>query len=172
MPVLVKAIRPSKLKEKGLRLELLNAMRKAGTTIKKDFEKTTETWEKKPEFELVISLRKPGPAILVDTDNEIYRYVNDGTKPHPIFAGIFTGKSKKRVLSFPSQFTPKTKVRQLRSFRGFKGGPNVQRPFVQHPGTEARRFDEVIRKKRTPWFKRRMERAMRRAARKSGHPAG
>jgi hypothetical protein len=172
MVVLVKAIKPSKLRDGKLRLELLNAMRKAATVVKSDFEKTVETWEKKPKFEVVISLRPEAPAILVDTEDEIYRYVNDGTRPHAIFAGIFTGKSRKRVLSFPSQFRPKTKVRQLRSFRGFKGGPNVQRPFVQHPGTEARNFDEVIKKKRSAWFKRQMEKAMRKAARKSGHAAG
>lgn len=172
MPVLVKAIKPAALKEDALRLELLNAMRKAAVVVKSDFEKTVATWEKKPKFEVVITLGKSGPAILVDTDNEIYGYVSRGTKPHLIQAGIFTGKSNKRTLAFPATFRPKTKVRRLKSFRGFKGGPTVLRKFVQHPGTEAREFDEVIKKKRTKWFKRQMEAAMRRARQKSGHAAG
>ena len=170
MPVLFKAIKPSKLKVDAVRLELLNEMRKAATQVKKDFEKTVETWEKKPKFDTVIALgARGGSEILVGTDNEIYRYVNEGTKPHLIWAGIYTGKSNKRVLAFRSQFRPKTKVRVLKSYRGYKGGPTIKRPYVQHPGTKAREFDEVIAEKRRKWFKRRMETAMRRGAKKSGH---
>lgn len=170
MVVLFKEIKPQKLKEKALRLELLNAIRKAGTQIKKDFEATTRTWEHKPKFEILISLRHPpGPTILVATDDKIYRFVNEGTRPHPIFAGIYTSKSRKKVLAFPSVSVPKTKPGSLSSGPGRKSGGTILRPYVQHPGTEARKFDQAVKKKRKTWFKRQMEKAMRTAAKKSGH---
>lgn len=165
-----KEIKPRRFKEAAFRLELLNAMRKAATQVKKDFQATTKTWKHQPKFEVLVSLKAPpGPTILVATDDKIYRFVNEGTKPHPIFAGIYTGKSGKRALAFPSVSTPKTTPGSLSSGPGRKGGATVLRPYVQHPGTEARNFDEAVKKKREKWFKRQMEKAMSRAAKKSGH---
>ena len=54
--IVVKAIKPSRLREDAMRLELLNAMRRVGTGIKKDFEATTKTWKHKVKFEQLISL--------------------------------------------------------------------------------------------------------------------
>lgn len=167
--IVAKAIKPARLRDKAMRLALLNAMRKAGTQIKKDFQGTTKTWKRKPKFEVIVSLTGPGPVLLVGTDDEIYGYVNFGTKPHPIFAGIYTGKSSKKVLAFPSMHTPKTTVGSLTSSAGSSGGPTVFTPFVMHPGTKARDFEGQIKKKREPWFKRQMERAMIDVAKASGH---
>lgn len=166
--ILTKTIKPSRLRDDALRLELLNAMRDVGRKVKKDFEATTKTWERKPEFEMLISL-VGGPTVLVGTDDEIYRYVNEGTKPHPIFAGVYTGKSDKKVLAFPSIFRPKTTPNVIGSGPGFKGGDTVFRPYVDHPGTKPRNFSKIIKKKWEKQYKRRMEQAMREAAKKSGH---
>jgi len=170
MVVLVKAIKPNRLKDKAMRLELLNAMRKAAKVVEKDFEETVKTWDHKPEFKTIISL-KGGPSILTDTstDSEIYGFVNNGTKPHPIFAGIYTGKSKKKVLAFPSAFGPKTRPGRLKAGPGHKGGNTIMRPYVQHPGTKPRDFDKMIEKRRRPWYKKQMQYAMKRASRVSGH---
>ena len=108
MPLLIKEIKPSKLKVDAIRLELLNEMRKVGTEVKKDFEKTTKTWKHKPKFVQSISLKPPGPELFVYTEDEIYMFVDEGTKPHLIFAGIYTGKSNKKALAFPSKFGAKT----------------------------------------------------------------
>ena len=167
--IVFKLIKPPKLKDGVFRLEMLNAMRKSGTVIKGDFEKTTATWKRKPKFEVDISLTGPGPIVLVDTNDEIYNYVNSGTKPHPIFAGIYTGKSNKKALAFPSRFTAKTKPGYIGSMRGSSGGKTVVVPYVNHPGTKARSFDKVIQKRRQKWFKKEMEAAMKEAAKKSGY---
>ncbi len=169
MAVFMKSIKPQRLKIAAFRLAWLNAMRKAGKVIKSDFEKTTKTWKHKPVFEIVISLTGPGPLLLVGTDDEIYGYVSRGTEEHPIFAGIFTGKSSKKSLAFPSKFSPKTKPGFIGSSPGSSGGSTVFVPYVNHPGSAARKFEEAIKKKRGPWFKKQMEQAMSEAARKSGY---
>ncbi len=124
MAILIKEIKPSRLKVDAMRLELLNAMRKVGTEVKKDYEKTTKTWKHKPKFEVSVSLKQPGPTLIVETDDEIYGYVDKGTKPHLIFAGIYTGKSNKKALAFPSKFGAKTRpgVIGKATFRADKTG--------------------------------------------------
>ena len=169
MPILIKEIKPSRLKVDALRLELLNEMRKVATDVKKDYEKTTKTWKHKPKFEVNVSLKPPGPTLIVETDDEIYGYVDKGTKPHLIFAGIYTGKSNKKALAFPSKFSAKTRPGVIGSSAGSSGGPTVIRPYVQHPGTKARGFEEAIEKIWKTKYKRRMERAMAKAAKASGH---
>ena len=170
MAILVKEIKPSAMKVDAMALELVKGMREVGKEIQKDFEKTTKTWKHKPKFVQTFAI-KPGvgPELLVGTDDEIYRYVDEGTKPHLIFAGIYTGKSNKKALAFPSKFGAKTKPGVIGSTAGMSGGPTVVRPYVSHPGTKARHFDKEIQKKWTKLYKRRMERAMAKAAKASGH---
>ena len=176
MPAIVyKSIKPSRLKEDALRLELLNEMRKVGTQMKADFEKTTKTWKNKPKFEIMVSLTQPGPTLLVFTENEIYGYVSKGTgiyaggQPYEIWAGIYTGKSNKKALAFSGSFSPKTRPGVIGSSGGSSGGKKVVRPYVVHPGIKPRGFEEAIQKKWKPKFKREMEAAMRKAIQKSGH---
>ena len=169
MPALVyKSIKPKRLKQDALRLTLLNEMRKVGTQMKADFEKTTATWTHKPKFEVVVSLTQPGPTLLVFTDDEIYGYVSKGTKPHLIFAGIYTGKSDKKALAFPSKSSPKTRPGVIGSSAGSRGGTTVVRPYVSHPGTKPRKFEEAIQKIWMKKFKRQMEAAMKKAVQQSG----
>lgn len=168
--LVIKQIKPARLKEDAMRLALLNGMHKTRTEMLKDFEATTETWEHKVKFESAISEALGGPSVNVVTNDEIYNYVNNGTKPHPIFAGIFTGLSGKRALSFRNgKYKAKTKVRVIGSTPGGPTGTKIARPYVQHPGSEGRHFDEEIQKKFEPRFKRLMEEAMKDAAHASGH---
>ena len=169
--IVTKVIKPKRLKDSAMRLELLNAMRKAGTAVRKDFAKTTETWTHKPKFETVVSLAGPGPELLVGTDDLIYKFVDEGTKAHEIWAGYWTGKSDKKSLAFPSEFEPKTTPKVIDSGPGFSGGDIVLRQHVHHPGIEAREFDKTLAHDWEKPFKERMEDAMRKAAAKSGHGA-
>ena len=157
-----KEIKPKPLKEDAFRLEFLTMMHEMEREIKKDFKETTKTWDTNVEFVSIISL-KGGPSVLVGTDNEIYRMVNDGTKAHDI-----APKGKKR-LAYQVQFVPKTAPGVIGSKAGGKSGNYTYRGLVHHPGFKARAFDKVITKKWTPRFKRRAEEAMRIAAQKSGH---
>ncbi len=167
--ILMKALKPARLRDKDMRLTLLNAMRAAGKEIKQDFERTTKTWEHKPVFEVLISLTGPGPVVFVGTDDTIYGYINAGTKEHDIWAGFYTGKSNKKTLAFPGTFSAKTTPGVIDSRAGSRGGETVLRPYVHHPGTAARHFDETIQKQWQARFKRLMEEAMQQAARQSGH---
>ena len=125
-----KQIKPKRFQGSKAINILLGATRKAGNDIRKDFEETTKTWTKKPEFQTVYAVRPNGPEVLVGTDDKIYGYVNEGTKPHPIFP---------------------------------------VRAKALHPGTKARKFDDIIQKLWESKFKTRIEQAMREAAEATDH---
>jgi hypothetical protein len=160
--ILFKPIRPKRLREKEMRLELLSAMHKVGREIKKNFETTTATWEHKPKFEVIISLMH-GPEVFVWTDDEIYNYVSGGTDEHIILP------VDAKALRFREGFIPKTKPGRLISIAGAQFGKVVMAAGVIHPGTEPREFDKLIKQKWEKPFKARMVTAMREAAKKSGH---
>lgn len=104
-----------------------------------DFKVTTQTWQHQPEFE------KQSPSAdrrIVGTDDDIYHFVSGGTKPH-----IIVGKPGKGLAFGAAGFRPKTRVGAIRSNKGAKGSPTIVRPMVNHPGTEARKFDEAIAQK-------------------------
>jgi hypothetical protein len=162
-----------------MRFALLNAMRKFGTVVKKDYQGTTKTWTHKPYFEIAVSLKGPGPELLVGTDDDQYRRVDEGTgiyatpprKPYKIEAGYWTGKSNKKALAFPSMFTPKTRPGSLVSGPGGSGGDTVVVRSVMHKGIRPRHFSEQIAKQDEPKYKRAMEEGMRKARDVSGNPA-
>jgi hypothetical protein len=102
--------------------------------VKKDFEKTTSTWETKVNF--TINKTKFGRGI--STKSKIYGYVNNGTRAHTITA------RRARVLAFGSASRPKTRPGVIASSNGGSGGSTVYRRQVRHPGTTAREFDKAI----------------------------
>lgn len=157
-----KQIKAKTLRAREMRLELFSAMRSVGRDIKKDFERTTLTWRKRPIFEMLMDLRG-GPAVFVYTDNKIYSYVSEGTPEHLILP------VDARALRFRAGYIAKTKPGIIQSFAGGPYGKVVFSAGVLHPGTEARKFDKIIERKWRPRFKKRMEKAMRRARQKSGH---
>lgn len=162
MAAVWKVIKPSRLKDDAMRLALLNGMRKVGTQIKQDFEKTTQTWDHKPKFETLVSL-SGGPTVLVDTNDEIYHYVSEGTKPHII------RPKRARSLAFPGVYNAKTTPGVLEARSGGSSGDMVYTKEVRHPGTQPRKFDELIAKKWQSKFKREMESIMKEVAQASGH---
>jgi hypothetical protein len=159
---LMKAINPKKLKEDAFRLEFLTMMHEMERGIKKDFQKTTKTWNTKVEFTSIISL-KGGPSVLVGTDNEIYNMVDKGTKAH-----VIAPKTKK-YLAYQVQFVSKSLPGVISSRPGGKSGKYTYRGVVNHPGFAARDFEKTITKMWKDKYKRRAEEAMRIAAQKSGH---
>jgi len=162
----IKVIKPQRFKDAAFKKAIKDAAKAAGTEMEKDFQKTVATWSRKPKFEKIVSI-DPNVEVLVGTDNEVYGYVNDGTRPHLIFP------KRAKALSFrwggKGSYKPKTRPRFIGSMPGGPTGPRVARPYVQHPGTKAREFDKTIEKKWRSAFKRRMEQAMSAAAKASGH---
>jgi len=159
MPVLFKAIKSSKLKEDTFRLEFLNEMRKTGTAVRKDYSKTTRTWRgDKPTFKQLVSLAGGGPTLVIEVTGghgaDKWFWLDRGTKV--------------RYATMSLSFRAKTQVGNLSSGSG-RGGVlfvNKKRP---RPGIKARGWTILIVRRWTPRFKRNMEGAMGRAAKKSGH---
>lgn len=169
MSIFVKAIKPQRFKSDVFAQEIEKAQQEFANGVKEDFEKTVETWSEKPTFEVVTDVTGGEVSTLVATDNEIYGYVDEGTKPHAIFAGAYTGKSEKKTLAFSSEFVPKTTKGFIGSNPGSKGKVDTFRPYVQHPGTKAREFSKTIRQKWEKRYKKIMEKAMSTANKKSGY---
>lgn len=112
-------------------------MREAAEAVKADFDKTVSTWEHKPDFKIT----EQSENFIVSTDDEVFGFVDLGTKPHVIVA------KRARVLRFATGGKPKTSPGKITSGSGSKGGDVVFRPRVNHPGTKARLFTQQIAKR-------------------------
>lgn len=157
----------------SVRLELLNALRAEGREIRRDFQKTTKTWDHKVKFEMKVSLKRgiqSDGSVTVWTDDEIYGYVNDGTPPH-LMGPIVPVRAS--VLKIPTGGTrPKTRPGKLASYKGGAKGPFVfakRTKVFTHPGTEARYFTVAIRNRieRTRRFQKRLDEAVTRGLAKA-----
>lgn len=105
---------------------------------KADFEKTVETWNTKPEF----TIEERPRSLAVVTDDEIYHFVDGGTKPHKIPVG------EAGFLAFRGGYQAKTSPRVIQSRQGgASGGYVYTTKTIDHPGTEAREFTKTIHDK-------------------------
>lgn len=166
-------ILPRPLNVSGIQQALIAGMRDVGQKIREDFQDTTKTWNHQPEFEPPFPIPKVGLdkiTVTTETSDKIYNWVNTGT-------GTWLGKNlypivphnPPKALAFPSQFIPKTFPGIVGSGVGFSGGDIRLAKGVMHPGVEPRDFEGHIGDKNLGGFKLEMERAMKIAARKSGH---
>ncbi len=160
---LSKAIKPKKLNVAKVRQNLLNALRKEGNIIAKELRKTTATWEgEKPKFEVLIGIERPPGSVTVlvgptGTDKAVNKWVwnDEGTRPH-----IIRAKNVPRLI-FKTGFSAKTKPGFFGSFPGGSFGPTVSKFQVNHPGTKARGWSELIVKRRRKRFTQAMIKAAR-----------
>lgn len=94
-------------------------MQQAADDAISDFEATTAGWQHQVAFEKV-----PVPdGYVVGTEDEIWQYQDEGTRPHPIVP------RNAKVLRFPA------------------GGGIVYTKRVNHPGTKPRKYSEMIARK-------------------------
>lgn len=160
----IKQIKPAKLKVDKVRLELLNALRAQGKEIVADYNQTVQTWRNKPTFEVAVSLSGGDVTVLVVPDGpnrQQFEYVDKGTRPHIIRPRRAT------ILRFKSAYRAKTQPGVIGSNPGGASGDDVYRQFVNHPGTEARRFSEIIEKRRRKRFQESMVDAMQKGMEKA-----
>ena len=162
-----RAITPStQYKPKSFIKDMQRRATNVRNQIKRDFEATTNEWKTPVKFD--ISKRRDGDSYIfsASTDNEIYGYVNNGTEPHIIRA------KNAPFLVFRTGGTAKTSVGQLKSGKGSRGIDWVSKKEVRHPGTEARKFDEIIAKRfKDRWVKESTD-ALREFMQTSTRPAG
>jgi len=152
------AITPKPLRVKQMEAVILKNMQKMAREIKKDFAKTTATWDTNVQFQYrtkppakpmtgraQIDIQvgpKPGTK-----GAEIYGYVDKGTRgPYPIPKA---GNTRAKTLIFQwggkGSYKAKTKPRVLGSTGGGPSGPIIHRKRVMHPGIKhPRKFTETI----------------------------
>lgn len=150
MPIRVIIPKRALADPKRMALAIQNGLDAAAKAAKVDFGVTVQTWNHQPDF----TIQEDGDfKRVIGTDDEIYGYVNSGTKPHIIQA------TAGKVLAFgPS--SPKTAPRVIGSGAGSRGGASTFRKRVQHPGTQARDFDQAIAEKWQDMLPQTMQRAI------------
>lgn len=162
----IKPIRPLKMDEAEFKRVVRNALRTEGRKIRKEFEETTKTWDHKVEFRehTHLAVKDRVMSVEVETDDLIYHFVSGGTKPHPI-----EPKKKGGVLVFRAGYKAKTTPRIIGSGSGGSfGGTVFAKRIPRHPGTTAREFPRMIRRKRMPKFYKAMLTAWTKAVRATG----
>ncbi len=159
---LAKTIKPKKkLKASKVRLNLLNTMRAEGRIVKREFEKTTASWEgAKPTFKILISLKGGEAVVLIGAAGnpkgaQKWQWLNDGTEAHVIQA-----KNVPHLIFQDGRgFKPKTKVKTFSSGPGANIGAIVSKKQVIHPGIKARDWTGEISRLRRKRFSKAMQKA-------------
>jgi len=157
-----KAIKPQRLKVDGIRLELLNELRKEGKDHRKSLDKTTSSWSgEKPKMESVISLTGKDATVIsgpTGSGSDKWLYLDEGTK---IRWALMSGDWKS-----------KTKSGTFKSGRGagravIVGKRAMQRRGIRpRPGIKARGWSAMLTKQRKKPFQRRIIKSMQRGASK------
>lgn len=130
-------------KPKDIERAIEKAVHKTANLVLQDYKAVARTWDHKPAFDLVIQESDGAYSITAGTDDEIFGYVDRGTKPHII------RPRKARLLKFRGGYRAKTRPGVIGSNAGgAAGGSFTSAYFVLHPGTQKRGFTEAIRKRR------------------------
>lgn len=127
-------------------------------------ERTVANWKHKPGFAARKYVTRQAIRVCVYPTGENKKYwiwTSRGTKPHPI------EPKKKPILAFPSIYIPKTSIGPTYGGPGTSKGPTIFAMHVDHPGTWPRHFEEAWAIWARDWFRREMENAMRRGARRA-----
>ena len=113
----------------------------AGLALR-DLQSTTRTWVHQPKFDVTITQQGGDYSVIAGTDDEIYSYVDAGTKAHEI------KPKRSKYLRFSSGYKAKTRVGIIGSIPGGAFGSDVYSKGVFHPGFPGRKFTETIAKRR------------------------
>lgn len=164
---------PAPLNTKAMDNVIRDDLRKMGRGIKKDLAKTTATWDTPVNFQMRTKNKKgilemevrPKPGT---KGEEIFNYVDRGTKPHTI-----EPKKPGGVLSFmwggPGSYKAKTKPRVIGSTSGGATGAMVAFTKVKHPGTRARKFSDSIARRWAQLSRKFLPKTMSVVVKVSGH---
>ena len=162
MAIQVKAIYPPKMRPDLYKQAMIAELGRQSDQVLRLYLATTRTWKHKPKFRVDFKYgNEPvreggGAAFAVMTDDEIFHYVDQGTKgPYPIPRVARPGKR----LAFRTKYRAKTRRRVLGSGAGGSSGDLVRPTQVMHPGIKARQFTQEIQKRRRAPFFRAMKEA-------------
>lgn len=127
------------------------------------FYRVVEEWKHKVRFEATIMVSNKGIWIYVypvGPNANLWIWTSGGTEPHTI-----TPKGP-YPLVFRTEYQPKTRPGYKYRGPGESVGPWVATYAVKHPGTKPREFEKHINRFYLPKFRRRVENALRRGARR------
>lgn len=149
MAIRFKAILPTYYDEAAFVAAAERVLDKTGKDFLEGFDQSVDGWEHEVRFGVQSEINGRQARVIVGTDDEIYGYVNHGTKPHDI------KPKRKGRLSFRTGYRAKTRRGSLRSGAGGASGPWVStKKTIKHPGTEPRNFDEEVVRRTKPKFER------------------
>ncbi len=111
------------------------ALDDAARAVKVELLGPTNTWNSPPDF----AISTPGVGVrLVETDDDKYHWLDEGTEPHEIRPKKAGGR-----LRFTVPFSPKTSA-AFTSGPGGRGSSVVYARAVKHPGIKPRSWVERI----------------------------
>lgn len=157
----LEAIKPGKLPTaQEYATAMKKAVQKSADLTRKDLEATTQTWKHKPKFAVVVEENATAFAVFAGTNDAVYGYVDEGTRPHDI------KPKRSKYLRFSSGYRSKSRVGIIGSREGGSFGDNVFSQGVHHPGTAARGFTILIAKRRQKTLEQEIDQALAKVARK------
>lgn len=142
---------------KAMQQAVAIALREEQKALEKDFALTVRTWKNKPQFVATVKATE----VSVATDNPIYGYVNEGTKPH-----LIRPKKAKALRFYRTGFVAKTTPGVLHAQKGAKATKDLTyTQVVAHPGTKGRYFSIRIaakaRKRMADQFQKTLRKQLR-----------
>lgn len=121
--------------------EVNEELRDTAEAMISDFDKTTRTWKNRPDFQVT----RTENGYVIGTEEIIYAWVDEGTKPH-----IIRAKNPSGLLTFALGGMPKTTPNVIGSVKGKQGKTWRRKQQVRHPGTKPRNFTKIIFQKWQP----------------------
>lgn len=156
------SILPGRFDPDAFSREVIKEMDKVNDAIETDFERTVATWNSRPRFKKSVHVAQ----------GEIYGYVRTvriwGHKPPELIYYFIVKGTKVRFAKMTPDFEPKSRPYIINSFAG-RGGLETTDVKHPYPGIKARNFDEVIAAKHQPNVAYRIQAAIARGAKASGH---
>lgn len=151
--ILMKPLLPKSMNVEQYGVTILAQLGKEAEQVDKLYQKTYNTWKKKPAFKTSSQLISGGAEAIVSTKDKKFIYLEKGTsKRWAVMSNPYITKTRAHVLgSRPGR--GRTVVRGSRAMRG-----------KAMPGIKAREFSAEIIKRRSPIFLRGMRRTIRLAA--------
>lgn len=154
-------ILPKLPKASEFRQAFEKAALKTANLVERDLKSTTRTWTHQPKFSVNILPTNVDYTIIAGTDDEIYSYVDAGTRPHPI------RPKRSKYLRFTSGYRSKTRVNIIGSREGGSFGDEVFSKGVNHPGFAGRNFLAQIARRRQVTLEQEISQAIAKVMRQS-----
>jgi hypothetical protein len=147
------------LNDARVRSEIERVLRsQTAPDLRRQFAKTTEGWDNRPNFSQKFASRNDYLSATVYTTQQQYAIVNAGSPAHTITP------RRGGMLRFQPGYRASTKPRVISSRAKQRSGSVIAARSVQHPGFEAREFDQTIAENYAGQFEEDVQNAISRAS--------